>query len=178
MDKLENKNNKSSYASHFSANTHILVLGSGFAGIEVLRRLQKEFRNNKSIDITLVSKDNFFLFTPMLHEVSTGMIETRHIVTPIRSFCSKAKFYEAEVESIDLNSKQVIIRHAVGKQFAPLDWHYHTLKYDYLVIALGNETNFFGMADIEQQSFTMKSIDDAIILRNHIINVLEQASIE
>jgi NADH dehydrogenase len=106
------------------------------------------------------------------------MIETRHIVTPIRSFCNKSKFYEAEIESIDLNSKQVIIRHAVGKQFAPLDWHYHTLKYDYLVIALGNETNFFGMADIEQQSFTMKSIDDAIILRNHIINVLEQASIE
>jgi NADH:ubiquinone reductase (H+-translocating) len=103
MDKLENKNNKS---SHSSANTHILVLGSGFAGIEVLRRLQKEFRNNNSVDITLISKDNFFLFTPMLHEVSTGMIETRHIVTPIRSFCNKAKFYEVEVESVDLNAKE------------------------------------------------------------------------
>jgi NADH dehydrogenase len=181
MDKLENKNNKSSHPSHpshSSANTHILVLGSGFAGIEVLRRLQKEFRNNNSVDITLISKDNFFLFTPMLHEVSTGMIETRHIVTPIRSFCNKAKFYEVEVESVDLNAKEVLTNHIIGKQFSPYDWHKHKFKYDYLVIALGNETNFFGMDDVKQQSFTMKTIDDAIILRNHILNVLEQASIE
>src|ERR671920_822194 len=107
----------------------ILILGGGFAGVEVLRRLQDRFQNDVSIDITMVSKDNFFLFTPMLHEVSTGMIETRHIVTPIRSFCNKAKFYEVEVESVDLNAKEVLTNHIIGKQFSPYDWHKHKFKY-------------------------------------------------
>src|SRR5919108_6200500 len=86
----------------------ILILGGGFAGVEVLRRLQDRFQNDVSVDITMVSKDNFFLFTPMLHEVASGMIETRHIVTPIRAFCNRAKFY-AKVKSIDLNNRQVQI---------------------------------------------------------------------
>src|SRR5918995_5490745 len=87
----------------------ILILGGEFAGVEVLRRLQDKFQNDVSINITMVSKDNFFLFTPMLHEVASGMIETRHIVTPIRAFCNRAKFYAAKVESIDLNNRQVQI---------------------------------------------------------------------
>lgn len=62
----------------------ILILGSGFAGIEVLKELQKKFKDNRNIDITLVSRDNFLLFTPMLPEVVSGMVETRHIVTPVR----------------------------------------------------------------------------------------------
>src|ERR687887_2239987 len=95
---------------HSNKSTRILILGSGFAGIEVLKRLQRKFRKKSNIDITLVSRDNFLLFTPMLHEVSSGMIETRHIVTPIRTFSKKANFYEADVQSIDLQNKKVIIR--------------------------------------------------------------------
>ena len=83
----------------------ILILGGGFAGIEVLRRLQDAFQDDVEVDIMLVSRDNFFLFTPLLPEVSSGMIETRHIVTPIREFCKRARFYEANVESIDLDNK-------------------------------------------------------------------------
>jgi NADH:quinone reductase (non-electrogenic) len=156
----------------------LLIVGSGFAGIEVLKRLQKKFKNNREIEITLVSKDNFLLFTPMLPEVASGMIETRHIVTPVRSFCKKAKFYEANVESIDLDNKQVTLAHAIGRQSQPNDWREHKLRCDYLVIALGSENNFFKMPDIEKHSFTMKNIDDAIILRNHILNILEQANLE
>jgi NADH dehydrogenase len=155
-----------------------LILGTGFAGIEVLKRVQKKFKNNRSIEITIVSKDNFLLFTPMLPEVASGMIETRHIVTPVRSFCKRGKFYEANVESIDLDNKQVTLTHSIGRQSQPNDWREHTLKYDYLVIALGSENNFFKMSDIQKHSFTMKNIDDAIILRNHVINVLEQANLE
>ena len=77
--------------------------------MEVLRRLQDRFQNDVSVDITIVSKDNFFLFTPMLHEVASGMIETRHIVTPIRAFCNRAKFYAATVKSIDLENRRVTI---------------------------------------------------------------------
>jgi NADH dehydrogenase len=156
--------------------TRIVILGSGFAGIEVLKNLQN--KNDSSIDITLVSKDNFLLFTPMLPEVATGIIETRHIVTQVRAFCKEAKFYEAKVDTIDFRNKKVSVKHKIGNHFNPSDIHTHILDYDYLAIALGSETNFFGMTDIERNCFTMKSIDDAIILRNHIISVLEQASIE
>lgn len=156
----------------------ILILGGGFAGVEVLRNLQKSFQHDVSIDITLASKDNFFLFTPMLPEVSSGMIETRHIVTPVRVFCNRAKFYEAGAESIDLKNKEVVITHAIGKQTDPVGFHSHTLKYDYLVLALGGETNFFGMTDIAKNAFTIKSLGDAIVLRNHVINMLEQADLE
>ena len=162
----------------FNSSKRILILGSGFAGVEVLKRLQRKFKNNDSIDITLVSRDNFLLFTPMLPEVASGMIETRHIVTPIRSFCTKANFYEANVESIDLENKEVVIKHAIGKQSEPNAWDQHRLEYDYLVIALGSKTKFFGMTEVEKHSFTMKSIDDALVLRNHVINILEQASME
>jgi NADH:ubiquinone reductase (H+-translocating) len=84
-------------------------LGGGFGGIEVPRLLQKAFQDDVSVDITLVSRDNFFLFTPMLPEVSSGMIETRHIVTPIRTFCNRAKFYGANIESVDLENKFLLL---------------------------------------------------------------------
>src|ERR671933_1726076 len=94
--------------------TCILILGSGFAGVEVLRRLQRKFRKKNNIDINLFSRDNFLLFTPMLHEVSSGTIEIRHIVTPVRTFIKKANFYEANVQSIDLQNKKVIITYTIG----------------------------------------------------------------
>jgi NADH:ubiquinone reductase (H+-translocating) len=161
-----------------SSPTRIVVLGSGFAAVEVLKKLQKEFNTNNDIEITLVSRDNFILFTPLLPEVASGMIETRNIVTPVRAFCKKAKFYQAKVKSIDLDSEKLTLVHAIGRQYQPDSWRERILKYDYLVIALGSENNFFKMYDVQKYSFTMKSIDDAIILRNHIINVLEQASLE
>src|ERR671931_2821452 len=156
----------------------IIILGSGFAGVEVLKKLQRKFKHDKRIDIILVSRDNFLLFTPMLHEVSSGMIEIRHIVTPIRTFCKKANFYEANVQSIDLQNKKVIVTYKVGKQSESIQYEQHVLEYDYLVISLGSETSFFGMEDIKRHSFTMKTIDDAIVLRNHVLNILEQASLE
>jgi NADH:ubiquinone reductase (H+-translocating) len=158
--------------------TRILILGGGFAGIEVLNRLQKAFQDDVRVDTTLVSRDNFFLFTPMLPEVSSGSIETRHIVTPIRTFCKRARFIEANVESIDLKHKQVIIRHNIGKETEPVDQLDHVLDYDYLTIALGGETNFFGNMEIEKHSFTMKTVRDAMLLRDHVINMLEQADVE
>src|ERR671931_1264153 len=176
MSKVNIKDEKPIH--HDKKFTRILILGSGFAGIEVLKRLQRKFQKKSNIDITLVSRDNFLLFTPMLHEVSSGMIEIRHIVTPIRTFCKKAYFYQANVQLIDLENKKVVIAHKIGKQSEPTAYHQHSLEYDYLVIALGSETNFFGMDDIERYSFSMKTIDDAIILRNHIINMIEQASLE
>jgi NADH:ubiquinone reductase (H+-translocating) len=156
----------------------ILILGGGFAGVQVLRALQRDFQDDISVDITLVSRDNFFLFTPMLPEVSSGMIETRNILTPVRTFCKRARFYEAVVEYIDLKNREVVITHFIGKQVHPVARRSHTLNYDYLVLSLGSETNFFGMGDVALHAFTIKNIGDAIQIRNHVINMLEQADIE
>ncbi|MGI0058260.1 MAG: NAD(P)/FAD-dependent oxidoreductase [Nitrosotalea sp.] len=156
----------------------ILVLGGGFAGIGVLRRLENKFENDFTVDIKMVSKDNFFLFTPMLPEVASGMIETRHIVAPIRAFCKSARFYEATVRTIDFQKRQVTITNVIDNRNEPTNRHDHIMDYDYLVISLGGETNFFGMEDVRKCSYTMKSLGDAIVLRNHVIDMLEQASIE
>src|SRR5438876_7425447 len=126
---MSNVDNSKAYSQQQNAK-QILILGSGFAGTEVLKRVQKRFKNTRNIGITLVSKDNFLLFTPMLPEVSSGMIETRHIVTPVRDLCKKARFYEASVKSIDFDNKQVVLTHAIGRQSNPTAWDKHILKYD------------------------------------------------
>jgi NADH:ubiquinone reductase (H+-translocating) len=137
-------------------SARIIILGSGFAGVEVLKKLQKEYLNDDSKEIIMISKDNFLLFTPMLPEVATGTVDTRHIVTPIRSFCKKAKFYEATVQSIDLKNKKIVATHEIGKSNLPSDIREHTLSYDYLIIALGSENNFFGVEGIEQNVLHLK----------------------
>ena len=129
-------------------SAHIVILGSGFAGVEVLKKLQKEYRNDDSKEIIMISRDNFLLFTPMLPEVATGTVDTRHIVTPIRSFCKKATFYEATVQSIDLKNKKIVATHEIGKSNLSTDTRQHILSYDYLVIAVGSENNFFGVDEI------------------------------
>ena len=103
MNEKQMKYDSSDNGKRANRLTRILILGSGFGGIKVLRKLQDAFQNDRGVAIVLVSKDNFFLFTPMLPEASTGMIETRHIATAVRDFCKKSTtFYEANVDSIDL----------------------------------------------------------------------------
>ena len=157
----------------------IIILGSGFAAIEALKKLQKKYKNTDYINIKIISKDNFLLFTPMLPEVFSGIIEPRHIVTPVRSFCKKKTvFYHANVQDINFEKKIVTIKYSIGRYYQPVSYEQKEFRFDYLVIALGTETNFFGNTDMEKSSFTMKTINDAIVLRNHIINILEQASLE
>ncbi|MFB5630648.1 MAG: NAD(P)/FAD-dependent oxidoreductase [Nitrosopumilaceae archaeon] len=149
----------------------IVVLGGGFAGLECTRKLESHFKNNPEIEIILVSEDNFLLFTPMLPQVASGMIETRHIVMPIRTLCEKAVFYESVVKNIDPHGKIVTLMGTSEKRGI-------SLHYDYLVIALGSQTNFFGMKDVQENAYTMKTLNDAVMLRNRIIDMLEQAENE
>jgi NADH dehydrogenase len=103
--------------------------------------------------------------------MATGTIEPRHIATPIRRFCKRAQFHQARVIDISLDSKQVTIQRMS-------DESQRTLFYDYLVLAIGSKTNFFGNSNVEKNSFTIKSLDDAIRIRNHIISMLEDADQE
>ena len=149
----------------------ILILGGGYAGIGVLNKIQKQFQDDVNVSITLVSESNFFLHTPMLPEMATGTIEPRHIATPIRKFCKRARFHQAKITNIDLDSKKVTIQRISNHTQSFLD-------YDYLVLATGTKTNFFGNKNIEKYSFTIKTLDDAILIRNHIISMLEEADQE
>ncbi len=149
----------------------ILILGGGYAGVNVLKQLQETFESDTKVSISLVSQDNFFLHTPLLPEMATGMLASRHIATPIRSFCKRARYYQAKVDSIDLNNNKVTISRA-------LDSKKRELEFDYLVIALGGKTNFFGNKNVEKHALTIKTLGDAIALRNRIISILESADQE
>ena len=119
----------------------------------------------------MIGEDNFLLFTPMLPQVASGMIETRHIVFPIRTICKKTKFYEGRIKNIDPYGKLVTLWGTGDKRSI-------SIHYDFLVVALGSETNFFGMADVEKNAYTMKTLNDAVMLRNRVIDMLEQAENE
>lgn len=149
----------------------IVILGGGFAGVECARKLESEFGGDSGIEIVMVSEDNFLLFTPMLPQVASGMIETRHIVLPIRTICKKTKFYEGRVKNVDPYGKIVTLWGTGDKRGI-------SIHYDFLVVALGSETNFFGMADVEKNAYTMKTLNDAVMLRNRVIDMLEQAENE
>jgi len=146
-------------------------LGGGFAGVDCTKKLENYFQSNYDIEITLVSDDNFLLFTPMLPQIVAGTITPRHIVMPLRALCKKARIYESVVRDIDPIQQHVTLEGTPEKIGI-------RIHYDYLVIALGSKTNFFGLNDVERNSFTMKTLADAISLRNRIIDMLEQAENE
>lgn len=146
----------------------ILILGGGFGGINVLNKIEKKFQN-ESVEITIVSDENFFLFTPMLPQVASGLLHPSNITIPVRYFCKKAKFLHASIDSIDLEQQLVTIQRSFDNKV-------RTLEYDYLVLALGGQTNFFNNENLEKHSFTMKTIADAIAIKNHLIVMLEHAA--
>ena len=149
----------------------ILILVSEFSALECARQLESKFGKDPEIELVMIGEDNFLLFTPMLPQVASGMIETRHIVFPIRTICKKTKFYEGRIKNIDPYGKLVTLWGTRNKRSI-------SIHYDFLVVALGSETNFFGMADVEKNAYTMKTLNDAVMLRNRVIDMLEQAENE
>ncbi|MDO8715790.1 MAG: FAD-dependent oxidoreductase, partial [Dehalococcoidales bacterium] len=145
----------------------VVILGSGFGGTYVLRKLVPVLNRNENVETTMVSAENFMLFSPMLHEVAMGGIETRHIAYPIRRlhWRDRFNFVNAEVEKIDLPNRKVIT--SLG-----------TLDYDYLVLALGSVSNLSEADAAGKKVFTLKTLKDSMLIRNHIIEVFERASVE
>ena len=111
----------------------IVILGGGFAGLATARELERLLRPSEA-ELTLVSRENFSVFTPMLPEVSSGNLESRHIVTPVRAQLRRTQFVLGEVDAIDLEQKRVAVRHVIlGTR--------RTYEYDQLVLALGAVTS-------------------------------------
>jgi NADH dehydrogenase len=151
--------------------TRVLILGGGFGGIYAALRFEKALVGNPIFEVTLVNRENFFLFTPMLHEVAASDLDMTDIVNPIRKLLRRVKFVEGDVESIDLPARRVVVSHGG-------DSHPHVLEYDHLVVALGATTNFYALPGVEERALTMKSLGDAIALRNRLIECLEEADPE
>ena len=149
----------------------ILILGGGFGGVEAARRLERLLRRRDDVEVTLVSRDNFFLFTPMLHEVAASDVDITHIVSPLRALLHRTRIVVGEVQAIDMERRLVRIVHGDRT-------HSHDLPYDQLLITLGSTTNFYGLPGLEEKAVTMKTLGDAIHLRNRVIDALEQASTE
>jgi NADH dehydrogenase len=147
--------------------TKIVILGGGFAGVGVAQRLERRLRDGEA-QIALVSRDNFTLFTPMLPEVSSGGIELRHIVTPVRAQLHRTTFVLGEIARIDLDAREVEARH-------PITGDLTRLAYDHLVLALGSVSATFGIPGVAEHTLPLKSLEDAEALRNRIIAALEQA---
>jgi NADH dehydrogenase len=143
----------------------IVIIGNGFGGIYALKNLHKFFHNDKNVELDLVGEKNYFLFTPLLHEVATGGINPANIIEPIRKVLGRYlnKFYLGKAKIINLKDKTVLIDETI-------------IIYDYLVIAPGAETNFFNITGAQKYSFSLKSIEDAIKIKNHCITQMERAS--
>jgi NADH dehydrogenase len=148
----------------------ILILGGGFAGLTVAMELEKRLASDP-VEITLINRDNFFLFTPMLHEVAASDLDLTTIVNPVRKMLRRVHFVAGEVDHVDLDRKKVFVSHG-------FDHHPHTFGFDLLVLGLGSVTNLYGIPGLSEHALTMKTLADAMRLRNHLIAHLEEADTE
>jgi NADH dehydrogenase len=145
----------------------VVILGAGFGGITTAIELGRLARRGVELDVTLVDRVNYHLFTPMLYQVATGLVEPGHIEYPTRVMARDYgfRFREGEVEAIDLDQRHVVVGGA-------------RLPYDRLVIALGSVTNYFGNDSIERSAASLKTLADAVAIRNRVLDSLERADVE
>lgn len=148
----------------------VLILGGGFAGVYAALALEKALAKRTDLRVTLVSRENFLLFTPMLHEVASGDLDVTHIVNPVRRMLKRVDFFHGEATAVDLDARRVTARHGDG--------HAHVLEYDQLVLALGSVTSWYGIPGLAERAIPMKTLGDAIALRNQLIECLEAADFE
>jgi NADH dehydrogenase len=149
----------------------IVILGGGFGGVYAAIHLEKLLARERAVEICLVSRDNFFLFTPMLHEIAASDLEITNIVNPLRKLLHKVEVLVGDVNEIDLPNKRVLISRGYRNDSQQID-------YDHLVIALGSITNFYDLPDLAELAVPMKSLRDAIQLRAQILRYLEEANSE
>jgi NADH:quinone reductase (non-electrogenic) len=151
--------------------TRIVIAGGGFAGLYAAMHFDKRLARRADVEVTLISNENFILFTPMLHEVAAGDLYPGDIVNPLRRILRHVKFIEADVQAIDLNARRVQCTGGVADQALEFE-------FDHLLLTLGSETNFFNMDGVRDWSVTMKSLSDAALLRNRMVALLEEASLQ
>lgn len=141
----------------------IIIIGAGFGGLWAVKALRKS-----AVDVTLIDRNNYHLFLPLLYQVAAAEIEPDQIAYPIRNIVRRFRnieFLMGEVQNIDLINNRV--------EFAG-----SLLDYDYLILATGSTSNFFGVEGAAEHAFTLKAMAEATALRNHILRFFERASYE
>lgn len=139
---------------------HVVILGAGFGGLRAAAALA-----NAPVDVTLVDKRNYHLFQPLLYQVATAGVQAGDIAYPIRSVLRNQKNLEFRVTratGVDVAAKQVETLDGV-------------IPYDYLIVAVGGSTNFFGMESVAKNGYGLKDIEDAVGLRNQFLTMVERA---
>lgn len=142
---------------------HIVILGAGFGGLTAAKGLK-----NAPVQITLIDRQNYHLFQPLLYQVAIAGLIPAQIAYPVRTIFRRQKnlsFQMGEVTTIDFEARYV-----------KLDGSF--IAYDYLILAAGGQTNFFGIESVEQNAFPIKDIQSAIAMRNHLLHQFERASRE
>lgn len=143
----------------------VVIIGAGFGGLYAARTLA-----NKDVDVLLVDRENFHTFTPLLYQVATSALDPSEIAYPVRTIFRKNRnihFLWGEVTGIDRAARRVVVDARGRVREEP---------YDYLILAAGSVTNFFGNAQAAEISFELKSLGDAVVLRNHILKLFERAT--
>ena len=147
----------------------IVILGGGFGGVYAAMQLEKLLARENAVEVCLVSRDNFFLFTPMLHEIAASDLEITNIVNPLRKLLRQIEVIVGDVRQIDLPAKRVLI------SCDPHDYP-QQIGYDHLVLALGSVTNFHNLPGSAEFALPMKSVSDAIRLRAQVLRHMEEAN--
>jgi len=143
----------------------VVIIGAGFGGLYAAKHLA-----NQPVDVLLIDRNNFHTFTPLLYQVATSALDPSEIAYPIRSIFRKKRniqFLLGQVLEIDTEHQSLLVKTNGQTREEP---------YDYLVIAAGSVTNFFGNAGLEQYAFELKTLSDAVVLRNHILKLFEKAA--
>lgn len=139
----------------------IVIVGAGFGGVKLAKLFAKE-----NVNVTLVDRHNFHLFQPLLYQVSTAVLSTDEIAYPVRTFFRENKnveFFMAKAQGVDKDRKVLLTNHG-------------EIAYDYLILAAGATTNFFGMENVEKYSYGMKTLQEAVHIRNHVLHMFERAN--
>jgi NADH:ubiquinone reductase (H+-translocating) len=150
--------------------TKIVIAGGGFAGLTAATYFDKRFARRADAEVVLISRENFILFTPMLHEVAAGDLEPSDIINPLRRILRHVRIVQADVQAIDSSRRRIRCSGGV----AELEFE---LEFDHLLLTLGSETNFLDLPGLSDWAVTMKSLSDAALLRNRIIAQLEEATL-
>lgn len=149
-----------------SGPARVVVLGAGFGGLEAMLELEERFSGDAAVDLLLVNESNFFLFTPLLPQIVSSTVEPRHIVQSLRDIRRRRRFrfLRAGATGVDLAARR--LRSTEGD-----------IPFDYLILALGSIPNFFGLEGAEH-AFTLRSLEDAVLLRDSLLDLLEHADHE
>jgi len=154
-----------------SAPARIVILGGGFGGVYTARALEKLLSPGEA-EICLVNRENYFVFQPLLAEVISGGIGMLDTVAPIRRLCPRTQLYVRDVEKLDLTKRSVTLAPSV---FRPRSTE---LRYDFLVIAAGTRTDFGAMPGMADHALPFRTLGDALVLRNRVLEALEEAATE